>query len=89
MVLDALEAPSTPDWMKTLPAVTTLRTMRGQQFEPREQGGEWRREPVLPTAQLIASPYDLDARTGREKSDFLDGIQGAFHESPVMKTPRN
>src|SRR5256885_805554 len=41
MVLDALQAPSTPDWMKTLPAVTTLRTIWEQQFEPREQGGRW------------------------------------------------
>jgi hypothetical protein len=39
MLLDALEAPATPDWMKTLPAISTLRTMWEQQFEAREQGG--------------------------------------------------
>ncbi|HLZ60980.1 MAG TPA: hypothetical protein VKR06_28860 [Ktedonosporobacter sp.] len=50
MLLDALQAPCTPDWMKTLPAVTTLRTMWEQQFEAREQGGQWRKEPVLPAA---------------------------------------
>jgi transposase len=26
MLLAALEAPATPDWMKTLPAITTLQT---------------------------------------------------------------
>lgn len=45
MVLDALQAPCTPDWMKTLPAVTTLCTMWEQQFEARERGGQWRKEP--------------------------------------------
>jgi hypothetical protein len=78
MVLDALEAPSTPDWMKTLPAVTTLRTIWEQQFEPREQGGRWRREPVLPAAQLIASPYDLDARNGKKRATFWTGYKVHF-----------
>ena len=58
MLLDALEAPATPDWMKTLPAITTLRTMWEQQFEAREQGGRWRQEPALPAAQLLNSPYE-------------------------------
>lgn len=31
MLLDALQAPCTPDWLKTLPAVTTLHTMWEQQ----------------------------------------------------------
>jgi hypothetical protein len=62
MLLDALEAPDTADWMKTLPAITTLRTIWEQPFEAREQGGHWRQEPALPAAQLINSPYDLDAR---------------------------
>jgi transposase len=26
LLLDALQAPSTPDWMKALPAITTLST---------------------------------------------------------------
>jgi hypothetical protein len=58
-LLTALDAPVTPDWMKTLPAITTLRTIWQQQFEPKEQGGHWRLEPALPAAQLINSPYEL------------------------------
>jgi hypothetical protein len=54
--------------MKTLPAVTILRTVWEQQFEAREQGGQWRKEPALPAAQLIASSYDLDARNGKKRS---------------------
>src|SRR5690348_536530 len=48
MLLDALAAAETPDWMKTLPAISTLRTMWEQQFEERQQGGHWRQEPALP-----------------------------------------
>lgn len=52
-LLDALDAASTADWLKTLPAIMTLRNIWQQQFEPREQGGQWRTEPALPAAQLI------------------------------------
>ena len=65
MLLDALQAPCTPDWLKTLPVVSTLHTMWEQQFEAQEQGRQCRKEPVLPAAQLIASPYDPDARNGK------------------------
>src|SRR5437773_1413607 len=47
-LLDAVDASSTADWLKTLPAVTTLRTIWEQQFESRDQGGQWRIEPALP-----------------------------------------
>lgn len=50
--------------MKTLSAVTPLRTIWEHQFEPLDKGGRWRQEPVLPATQHINSPYDLDARTG-------------------------
>ena len=62
ILLDALQAPCAPDWLQALPAVATLRTMWDQQFEVREQGGQWRKEPVLPATQLIASPYDLRSK---------------------------
>jgi transposase len=88
-LLSALESSSTADWMKTLPAVSTLRTIWDQQFEPRDQGGHWRLEPALPAGQVINSPYDLDARTGREKDHHVGGIQSAFHESLVRKTCHN
>ena len=75
MLLDALQAPCAPDWMKTLPAVTTLRTMWEQQFEAREQGGQWRKEPALPATELITSPYDLDARNGKKRSTLWTGYK--------------
>src|SRR5712692_4247038 len=73
MLLDALEAPDTAAWMKTLPAITTLRTVWEQQFEPLDQGGQWRQKPALPAAQLINSPYDLDARYGMKRTTVWVG----------------
>src|SRR5258708_23986482 len=74
-LLTALEASDTPDWMRTLPPVITLRTMWEQQFELREQGGRWRQEPDLPAAQLIASPYDPDARNGKKRATVWLGYK--------------
>ncbi len=81
MLLAALEASDTPDWMKTLPAIITLRTMWEQQFEPREQGGQWRPEPALPAAQLINSPYDLDARNGKKRATVWLGYKVHFTQT--------
>ncbi len=88
MLLDALDAPATPDWMKMLPAITTLRTMWEQQFEPREQGGRWRQEPALPATQLITSPYDLDARNGKKRTTFWLGYKVHFTQTCDEDAPQ-
>src|SRR6266700_3451588 len=74
--------------MKTLPAITTLRTMWEQQFEPREQGGRWRQEPALPAAQLINSPYDLDARNGKKRTTFWLGYKVHFTQTCDEDAPQ-
>ena len=81
MLLVALQAPCTPDWMKTLPVITTLRTIWEQEFEAWEQGGHWRQEPALPATHLIASPYDLDARNGKKRSTFWTGYKVHFTQT--------
>jgi transposase len=73
VLLHALDASRTADWLKTLPAVTTLRTIWAQQCEPLEQGGQWRDEPARPSAQLINSLYDLDARSGKKRTTLWVG----------------
>ncbi|TMC35486.1 MAG: IS1182 family transposase [Chloroflexi bacterium] len=88
MLLAALQAPDTPDWMKTLPAITTLRTIWEQQFEPREQGGRWRPEPALPAAQLINSPYDLDARYGKKRTTLWVGYKVHFSQTCEEDAPQ-
>ena len=88
LLLDALQAPTTPDWMQTLPAVTTLRTIWEQQFELREQGGGWRPEPVLPAAELINSPYDLDARYGKKRTTLWVGYKVHFTQTCDEDAPQ-
>ena len=92
ILLAALQAPLTPDWMKTLPAITTRRTIWEQQFEPFNQGGRWRQEPVLPATQLLNSPYDLDARNGKKRTTFWTGYKVHFtqtcdEDAPQLITP--
>jgi transposase len=87
-LLHALDASSTADWLKTLPAVTTLRTIWAQQFEALDQGGQWRVEPALPAAQLINSPYDLDARYGKKRSTLWVGYKVHFSETCDEDAPQ-
>jgi transposase len=87
-LLAALDAASTADWLKTLPAVMTLRTIWDQQFEPLEQGGRWRTEPALPAAQLINSPYDLDARYGKKRSTLWVGFKVHFTQTCDEDAPQ-
>lgn len=88
VLLAALEAPDTPDWMQTLPAITTLRIVWEQQFELRELGGQWRREPALPAAQLINSPYDLDARYGKKRTTLWVGYKVHFTQTCDEDAPQ-
>ncbi len=88
LLLDALGASDTPDWMQTLPALTTLQTIWEQQFEPREQGGRWRPEPALPATQLIASPYDLDARNGKKRATVWLGYKVHFTQTCDEDAPQ-
>jgi hypothetical protein len=59
-----------------------------QQFEAREQGGQWRKEPVLPATELIASPYDLDARNGKKRSTFWTGYKVHFTQTCDEDAPQ-
>jgi hypothetical protein len=67
--------------MKTLPAIETLRTIWEHQFEPLDQGGQWRQEPALPAAQLINSPYDKDARYGKKRTPLWVGYKVHFTQT--------
>ena len=88
VLLHVLDASSTADWLKTLPAVTTLRTIWEQQFEPLDQGGQGRVEPALPAAQLINSPYDLDARYGKKRTTLWVGYKVHFTQTCDEDAPQ-
>lgn len=87
-LLRALDAPTTAEWMKTLPAIATLRTIWEQQFDPLDQGGCWRAEPALPAAQLINSPYDLEARYGKKRTTLWVGYKVHFTQTCDEDAPQ-
>lgn len=87
-LMGALEAPLTPDWLKTLPAIMTLRQIWAEQFEPLELGGGWRAELALPAGQLINSPYDLDARYAKKRSTLWVGYKVHFTQTCDDEAPQ-
>lgn len=62
-LLLAAYAPNTPSKVRSAPAVEVLRQIWVQQYYGPEPEPRWRRDrDVPPAAQLIHSPYDLEAR---------------------------
>src|SRR5574341_2436398 len=62
-LLRAVYAPEAPPEVRDAPAVEVLRRIWLQQYYGGSTPPRWRQEPdVPPAAQLIQSPYDLDAR---------------------------
>lgn len=88
LLLDLLHAPSTPAWLHTLPAIATLRRIWDQQFEAREHGGQWRKEPNLPAAEMLNSPYDLDARYGQKRTTVWVGYKVHFTQTCDDERPQ-
>lgn len=67
-LLQALEASTTPTWLRELPAVQSLQRVWAQQYQSREAGGHWRQAEDLPPAgQVQNSPYDPEARYGKKR----------------------
>lgn len=88
LLLSVVEAPDAPDWMKTLPAIDLLRTVWEQQFEPFADGGAFRKEPAVPAAQQITSPYDPDARHGKKRTTYWTGYKVHFTQTCDDEAPQ-
>jgi transposase len=87
-LLSVLESPDTPDWVNTLPVIDTFRTIWAQQFDPVEQGGNFRQEPALPAAQILTSPYDPDARNGKKRTTYWTGYKVHFTQTCDDEVPQ-
>jgi transposase len=88
MLLDALQAPATADWMKTLPAVMTLRTTWEQQFEPRDQGGPMASRARFACRSTQKFPLRLDARHGKKNSMLWVGYKVHFTQTCDEDAPQ-
>ncbi len=70
-LLQALYSDTAPTWLREVSLVQTLRQVWAQQFYASEGPVQWRSEEDLaPSALLIHSPYDVDARFST-KRDIL------------------
>ena len=78
-LLTALEEPDTPEWLRWVPAVETLRQVWEQQFVVRADKPEklvWRTaEEAPPSTILIRSPYDVEARYGKKRQTEWTGYK--------------
>ncbi len=62
-LLDAIWSHESPEWMRAIPAVETLRRVWVQSFVPVEGGVQWRHKDNVPPSGLrLSSPYDTQAR---------------------------
>ena len=73
-LLQAVYGPGVPGWLREVPAVEVLRRVWMQQYYIEGKSVRWRKpktEGLPPFAQVIISPYDVDARmTKRKKKEW-------------------
>ena len=83
ILLDALYAEDTQSWLIQIPAVQTLRRVWVQEFYPTDTGIHWRTEEqgLPPSARLVGSPYDTEARYAKKRSTSWVGYKVHLTES--------
>jgi transposase len=89
-LLLAVYAPTTPAWVRELPAIQLLRQVWVQQFyaSADDQPLRWRTADDLPPAPLlISSPYDPDARYGKKRETEWTGYKVHLTETCDDETP--
>jgi transposase len=75
-------------WLRELDAVQILRQVWIQHYHASEQEAPWRADGELaPSAVIITSPYDPEARYSRKKSTIWTGYKVHFTESCEADTP--
>ena len=68
-------------WLQELPAIERVRCIWIQHYHASEQGAVWRKDQELPpSALLIQSPYDIEARYSKKKSTAWVGYKVHFTE---------
>ena len=87
-LLQVAYAPDAPPEVRWLPAIEVLRQIWVQQYYGASNQPRWRHEPdVPPAAQLIHSPYDLDARDRLQHGTAWVGYKAPATETCDDDTP--
>ena len=81
-LLERVYAATGLPWLRELDAVETLRRVWLQHYHASPQDTPWRADGELPpSALLITSPYDVEARYSRKKSTTWTGYKVHFTET--------
>jgi transposase len=89
-LLQAVHAPDAPPWLRTVPAVQTLRRVWLQQYyaPPDDGPPRWRTgDDLPPSAQMINSPYDPQARYTDKRSTCWIGYKVQLTETCEPDAP--
>jgi transposase len=85
-LLDAIYESQTPSWLRELPMVDILRQVWLQQFYQTQKDIQLR-EQLPPSAQLIQSPYDAQARYGTKRTMSWVGYKVHLTETCTKDAP--
>ena len=89
-LLEAVYAPDAPAWLRAIPAVQTLRRVWVERFY-RDDAGAHERDDAQgrpPSAGMISSPYDPDARYASKRSTSWTGYKVHLSETCDDDLPR-
>jgi len=87
-LLQALDATVEQPWLREIPAVQTLRRVWAEQFTTVDGTLSWREVKDMPSpAELIASPYDPEARYSTKREVEWIGYKVHLTETCEPETP--
>ncbi|WAZ19077.1 IS1182 family transposase [Streptomyces cinnabarinus] len=88
VLLEAVYAPTAPDWLREIEAVQVLRVSWIQQYHRDEKGVHWREGKDLPPVHhRLCSPYDTDARYGIKRGSGWTGYKAHLTETCEPDAP--
>jgi transposase len=88
VLLQAIDAASAPPWLREVPAVQTLRRVWAEQYTDVEGTLQWREGKDMPSpAELLASPYEPEARYSTKREVEWIGYKVHFTETCEPETP--
>ncbi|MEO0935999.1 MAG: transposase, partial [Cyanobacteria bacterium J06641_2] len=87
-LLNAIFAPSSPDWLRKIPAVEILCRVWVQQYYLSDNTIRWRTSKEIPPASvMISSPYDLDAHYAKKQTTTWVGYKVHLTETCESNQP--
>jgi transposase len=87
-LLQVVYAAETPGWVREVPAVQVLRQVWLQQFYAPVEHVRWRSaEDLPPSALLISTPYDPEARYSKKRDTNWTGYKVHLTETCDLDTP--